>query len=41
VRALGREAVLGVYLPYRTSSPDSLTDAAAVAAGLGIRAERR
>ncbi len=41
VRALGPGAVLGVYLPYRTSNPDSLTDATAVAAGLGIRSERR
>jgi NAD+ synthase len=40
VRALGPGAVLGVYLPYRTSSPDSLDDAVAVAAGLGIRSER-
>lgn len=41
VRALGAGAVLGVCLPYRTSSPDSLADAELVAAALGIRAERR
>lgn len=40
VRALGPGAVLGVYLPYRTSSPDSLDDAVAVATVLGIRSER-
>jgi len=41
VRALGAEAVLGVFLPYRTSSPDSLADAELVAGALGLRAERR
>ena len=34
--ALGRENVLGVRMPYRTSSRDSLDDAAAVIDALGI-----
>ena len=34
--ALGAEHVLGVRMPYRTSSPDSLEDAAAVIAALGL-----
>lgn len=34
--ALGAENVLGVRMPYRTSSQDSLDDAAAVAKALGI-----
>jgi NAD+ synthase len=35
--ALGADQVIGALLPYRSSSPDSLEDAAAVAAQLGIR----
>ena len=34
--ALGAENVLGVRMPYRTSSADSLEDAAAVVAALGV-----
>ena len=37
--ALGAENVLGIRMPYRTSSKDSLDDAAAVAAALGIASE--
>jgi NAD+ synthase len=36
VRALGRQKVHGFFLPYRTSSPDSLADAEAVTAALDI-----
>jgi NAD+ synthase len=36
VRAFGAENVLGVVMPYRTSSPDSARDAVEVAAALGI-----
>lgn len=39
VRALGAANVHGVYLPYRTSAPESLADARAVAAALGIESE--
>ncbi len=39
VRALGPENVLGVILPYRTSSPESRADAEAVASALGMRTE--
>jgi len=39
-RALGRGAVIGVLLPYRTSSPDSLRDAERVVGALGIVAEK-
>ena len=39
VRALGAESVLGVFMPYRTSHPDSLSDAKAVAEHLGIESE--
>ena len=39
VRALGPENVLGVMMPYRTSSPESKTDAELVARSLGIRTE--
>ncbi len=35
-RALGREHVIGLRLPYRTSSPESLTDAQRVIDALGI-----
>lgn len=35
-RALGSEAVVGVRMPYRTSSPDSLEHASLVADKLGI-----
>ena len=38
-RAIGPEAVLGVRLPYRSSSPASLTDAQALADAAGIRLE--
>lgn len=37
--ALGKEHLLGVMMPYRSSSPDSLTDARLVAQELGIRTE--
>jgi len=36
VRALGAENVLGVYMPYSSSSPESEADARAVATALGI-----
>ncbi|HTC24598.1 MAG TPA: NAD+ synthase [Gemmatimonadales bacterium] len=36
VEALGKENVLGVRMPYRTSSPDSLAHAQLVIDGLGI-----
>jgi NAD+ synthase len=39
VRALGPENVLGVMLPHRTSSPQSLADAELVAAGLKMKTE--
>lgn len=38
-RALGARGVIAVMMPYRTSSPDSLLDARALAAKLGIRKE--
>lgn len=34
--ALGKENILGVLMPYRTSSPESLADAQLVAGALGI-----
>lgn len=40
VRAVGAANVLGVMLPYATSSAASLTDAAAVAAVLGLPTEQ-
>lgn len=40
VRALGADKVLGLMLPYATSSEASLTDAALVAAKLGLRTEK-
>jgi NAD+ synthase len=40
VRALGPHGVLGLVLPYRTSSPDSERHAAEVVGSLGIVAER-
>lgn len=40
VKALGVENVLGVLLPYRTSSPASIADAELVAGELRIRTER-
>lgn len=40
VKALGAENVLGVLLPYRTSSPASIADAELVARELGMRTER-
>jgi NAD+ synthase len=36
VEALGRENVIGVFMPHRISHPNSLKDAQAVAAGLNI-----
>jgi NAD+ synthase len=39
VRALGPENVLGVMLPHRTSSPESLADAEQVAAVLKMKTE--
>ncbi len=36
VKALGKENVLGIMLPYKTSHPDSLNDAIEVANYLGI-----
>ncbi|QQR75394.1 MAG: NAD+ synthase [Holophagales bacterium] len=36
VRALGRERVFPFFMPYRSSSPESARDAAAVAATLGL-----
>ncbi len=36
VEALGREQVLGVFLPHKLSSPESLKDAELVASELGI-----
>lgn len=39
VKALGPERVLGVMMPYATSSAASLTDAADVAQALGLRTE--
>jgi len=38
-RAIGPEAVLGIRLPYRSSSPESLTDAQTLADAAGIRLE--
>ena len=38
-RALGPEALLGIRLPYRSSSPESLTDAQTLADTAGIRME--
>ncbi len=40
VRALGPSGVVGVLMPYRTSSASSLRDAEAVVGALGIVAER-
>jgi NAD+ synthase len=40
VRALGPSGVIGVLMPYRTSSASSLKDAEAVVGALGIVAER-
>jgi NAD+ synthase len=40
VRALGKDRVLGVMMPYATSSEASLVDAAAVAETLGVRHEK-
>ncbi|MFH1845680.1 MAG: NAD+ synthase [bacterium] len=39
-RGLGADNVLGLFLPYATSNPDSLADARAVADNLGIRSEQ-
>jgi NAD+ synthase len=40
VRALGPSGVVGVLMPYRTSSPSSVVDALSVVGALGILAER-
>ena len=40
VRALGPEKVLGVMMPYASSSTASLTDAASVASVLGMKTEK-
>ena len=40
VRAAGADNVLGVRMPYRTSSPESEADALAVVEALGCRTER-
>jgi NAD+ synthase len=40
VRALGPSGVVGVLMPYKTSSPSSVRDAEAVVGALGIVAER-
>lgn len=40
VRALGKERVLGVMMPYATSSTASLTDASAVAVALGMKTRK-
>lgn len=37
--ALGPENVLGVIMPYKTSSPDSIEDAKLVISNLGIKSE--
>ena len=37
--ALGKDNVLALLLPYRTSSPQSISDARLVASNLGIRSE--
>ncbi|HUN66917.1 MAG TPA: NAD+ synthase [Bacteroidota bacterium] len=37
--ALGKENLLAVLMPYRTSSPESLSDAALLVQALGIRSE--
>lgn len=39
VEALGRQNVVGVIMPYKTSSPDSKKDAETVAGILGVRRE--
>ena len=39
VEALGKENVLAVCMPYKTSSPESLTDGKLLVDGLGIRSE--
>ena len=39
-RAAGADNVLALLMPYRTSSPESQTDAAAVVEALGCRSER-
>ncbi len=41
VEALGPERVRGVFMPYRSSNPDSLAHAREVAAALGVDAELR
>ena len=40
VRAVGADNVLGVRMPYRTSSPDAEADAVRVVEALGCRTER-
>jgi NAD+ synthase len=39
VEALGRENVIGILMPYKLSSPDSLNDAILVAKKLGLKHE--
>ncbi|MCE5270567.1 NAD+ synthase [bacterium] len=39
VRALGRENVLGVFMPYESSNPSSLADARLLAEYLGLRSQ--
>ena len=39
VRAMGGESVFGVFMPYRSSNPDSVEDARKVVSELGIQAE--
>ena len=39
VEALGKDNVLAVFLPYRSSSPESLADGKILVDGLGIRSE--
>ncbi len=40
VRALGPQAVVAIVMPYRSSSPDSVSDAESVIGALGILAEK-
>jgi NAD+ synthase len=40
VRALGASGVVGILMPFRTSSPSSVRDAESVVGALGIMAER-
>ena len=40
VRALGPQSVVAIVMPYRSSSPDSVSDAESVIGALGILAEK-